>query len=137
MTAIYEITPVGSPARMIDDLRYGEASQGQGQGVANADEYAFVKIRYKTPGEAASKLIETPVTDANAVSAFTEAGDDLRFSVAVAAFGQKLRGADALAGYGYDKVMEIAAAARGADPFGYRAEFLSLVRLASALQGKR
>jgi len=135
VTAIYEITPVGSPARLIDDLRYGEA--GQGGGGANAGEYAFVKIRYKTPGEATSKLIETPVTDANAVAAFTEAGEDLRFSVAVAAFGQKLRGTDALADYGYDKVMEIAAAARGADPFGYRAEFLSLVRLASALDGKR
>ncbi len=134
VTAIYEITPVGSPARMIDDLRYGEA--GQGGGVANADEYAFVKIRYKTPGEGTSRLIETPVTEAN-VSAFTEAGEDLRFSVAVAAFGQKLRGTDALADYGYDKVMEIAAAARGTDPFGYRAEFLSLVRLASALDGKR
>ena len=36
-----------------------------------------------------------------------------------------------------DKIMEIATAARGADPFGYRAEFLSLVRLASALDGKR
>ncbi len=135
VTAIYEITPVGSPARMIDDLRYGEAAQGGG--VANAGEYAFVKIRYKAPGEQTSRLIETPVTDADAVSSFAGASADLRFSVAVAAFGQKLRGTDALAGYGYDRIMEIAAAARGADPFGYRAEFLSLVRLASALQGKR
>ena len=77
------------------------------------------------------------MTDANALASFTEAGDDLRFSVAVAAFGQKLRRADAVADYGYDRIMEIAAAARGADPFGYRAEFLSLVRLASALDGKR
>lgn len=135
VTAIYEITSVDSPARMIDDLRYGEASQGQG--VSNADEYAFVKIRYKAPGEEASRLIETPVTDANALPSLNAAGDDLRFSVAVAAFGQKLRGADAVADYGYDRIMEIATAARGADPFGYRAEFLSLVRLASALDGKR
>lgn len=135
VTAIYEITPVGSPAQVIDDLRYGEAAQGKG--VSNADEYAFVKIRYKAPGEGTGKLIETPVTDAAAVASFAEGSDDLRFSVAVAAFGQKLRGSDAVADYGYDKVMEIAAAARGADPFGYRAEFLSLVRLASALQGKR
>jgi Ca-activated chloride channel family protein len=136
VTAIYEVTPVGSPARMIDDLRYGEASQ-DGNGVSNAGEYAFVKIRYKAPGEGASRLIETPVTEANVVDTLGAAGDDLRFSVAVAAFGQKLRGTDAVADYGYDKIMEIAAAARGADPFGYRAEFLSLVRLASALQGKR
>src|SRR5690606_5896497 len=110
-----------------------EASQGQG--VSNADEYAFVKIRYKAPGEETSRLIETPVTAANALASFDAAGEDLRFSVAVAAFGQKLRGADAVAGYGYDRIMEIATAARGADPFGYRAEFLSLVRLASALDG--
>src|SRR5690606_2170030 len=115
VTAIYEVTPVGSPARMIDDLRYGEASQGEG--VSNAGEYAFVKIRYNASGEDASRLIETPVSDANAVSSFAQAGEDLRFSVAVAAFGQKLRGTDAVADYGYDRIMEIAAAARGTDPF--------------------
>ena len=48
MTAIYEITPKGSPATMIDDLRYGQATTDNG-GVQNADEYAFVKIRYKAP----------------------------------------------------------------------------------------
>lgn len=135
VTAIYEVTPVGSPARMIDDLRYG--ASGQGRGAVDEGEYAFVKIRYKAPGEETSRLIETPVSDANTVPEFSQASDDLRFSVAVAAFGQKLRGADAVAAYDYDRIMEIAAAARGADPFGYRAEFLSLVRLASALEGKR
>lgn len=140
VTAIYEITPVDSPARMIDDLRYGTADQGQansGRGGAVSDELAFVKLRYKEPDGDASKLIETPVTEANAVPSFEAAGEDVRFSVAVAAFGQKLRGADAVADYGYDRIMEIATAARGADPFGYRAEFLSLVRLASALDGTR
>ena len=97
VTAIYEITPKGSPPRSIDDLRYGEASTENG-GVANADEYAFVKIRYKLPAEDVSKLIETPVTKANEVSSFDAAGADQRFSVAVAAFGQKLRGADQTAG---------------------------------------
>src|SRR5690606_11054153 len=123
--AIYEITPVGSSGRMIDDLRYGEGTQGQA--TASSDEYAFVKLRYKAPGEEASGLIATPVTEANVVSSFAAASEDQRFSVAVAAFGQKLRGTDAVAGYGYDRLMEIATAARGADPFGYRAEFLSLV----------
>ena len=46
VTAIYEITPKGSPAQMIDDLRYGQAKTDNAAGVANADEYAFVKIRY-------------------------------------------------------------------------------------------
>lgn len=135
VTAIYEITPKGSPATVIDDLRYGAAKTDNDAGIANADEYAFVKIRYKLPDEDISKLITTPVTRANEVSSFDAASTDQRFSVAVAAFGQKLRDADQTANFGYDKIMEIAAAARGADPFGYRSEFLSLVRLASALDG--
>lgn len=136
VTAIYEITPKGSGGEQIDQLRYGQASVNNG-GVANADEYAFVKIRYKLPNEDASKLITTPVTSANEVADFDQASTDQRFSIAVAAFGQKLRDEDATAKFGYDKIMEIATAARGADPFGYRSEFLSLVRLASALGGKR
>ncbi|CCV14495.1 VWA domain-containing protein [Mesorhizobium sp. STM 4661] len=136
VTAIYEITPKGSGGEQIDPLRYGQASVNNG-GVANADEYAFVKIRYKLPNEDVSKLITTPVTSANEVSSFDQASTDQRFSVAVAALGQKLRDEDATAKFGYDKIMEIATAARGADPFGYRSEFLSLVRLASALGGNR
>lgn len=134
VTAIYEITPKGAP-QQIDDLRYGEASVDNG-GVANADEYAFVKIRYKAPDGDVSKLITTPVTKANEVASFDQASVDQRFSIAVAAFGQKLRDSDQVAGFGYDKIMEIATAARGSDPFGYRAEFLSLVRLASALDSR-
>ncbi|MBN9221897.1 MAG: VWA domain-containing protein [Mesorhizobium sp.] len=136
VTAIYEITPKGSGGEQIDPLRYGQATVNNG-GVANADEYAFVKIRYKLPNEDVSKLITTPVTSANEVASFHEASTDQRFSVAVAAFGQKLRDEDATAKFGYDKIMEIATAARGADPFGYRSEFLSLVRLASALGDNR
>lgn len=136
VTAIYEITPKGSGGEQIDSLRYGQAAVNNG-GVANADEYAFVKIRYKLPGEDVSKLIETPVTSANEVKSFDQASADQRFSVAVAAFGQKLRDEDATAKFGYDKIAEIAAGARGTDPFGYRSEFLSLVRLASALGQNR
>ncbi len=135
VTAIYEITPKGA-AQQIDDLRYGQPSAGNGE-PAGADEYAFVKIRYKLPGEDSSKLITTPVTAANEVASFDAAGIDQRFSVAVAAFGQKLRNEDATASFDWDRIAEIATAARGSDPFGYRSEFLSLVRLASALDGKR
>ena len=137
VTAIYEITPAGSPAQTMDALRYGEARANNPSGIANADEYAFVKIRYKLPDEDTSKLITTPVTAANEVASFDQASVDQRFSVAVAAFGQKLRDADATAGLSYDRIIEIATAARGADPFGYRAEFLSLARLAGALDGGR
>jgi Ca-activated chloride channel family protein len=138
VTAIYEITPKGSPATLIDELRYGDAQREAAAGPAAADdEYAFVKIRYKRPGEDASALIETPVTAANEIASFDAASQDQRFSVAVAAFGQKLRDTDQTAGFGWDRILDIAAAARGEDPFGYRAEFLQLVRLAAALDRGR
>lgn len=132
VTAIYEITPKGGP-QMVDDLRYGEATVNNDGGIANPNEYAFVKIRYKLPSEDISKLITTPVTNAQEIPSFGAATDDQRFSVAVAAFGQKLRDADATANMDWNKIIEIATAARGSDPFGYRSEFLSLARLASAV----
>ena len=135
VTAIYEVTPKGSPAVMIDDLRYGGEQTDATR--PNSDEYAFVKIRYKLPDEDESRLITQPVTDENAIDSFDAAGTDQRFSVAVAAFGQKLRDADQTASFDYERIIEIATAARGSDPYGYRAEFLSLVRLASALAGER
>ncbi len=57
-----------------------------------------------------------------------------RFSAAVAAFGQLLRGGRYTAEFDYDDVLALADPARGRDPYGYRAEFLRLVRLAKSLQ---
>ncbi|HEV7252372.1 MAG TPA: VWA domain-containing protein [Mesorhizobium sp.] len=137
VTAIYEITPKGSPAELNDPLRYGEASVANPTGIVGGEEYAFVKLRYKLPNEDLSKLIEQPVTEAQALPSLEAASDDQRFSVAVAAFGQKLRGVNALKGFDWARIGEIAQVARGTDPFGYRSEFLSLVRLAASLDETR
>lgn len=136
IAAIYEITPKDSPAAMMEPLRYGRDAGAGTTAAAESGEYAFVRLRYKLPGEEISRLIETPVGAAREVSSFVEAGDDLRFSVAVAAFGQKLRRTRQLAATSYDEIGAIAAAARGTDPYGYRSEFLTLLRLASALDGQ-
>ncbi|PDT17719.1 hypothetical protein CO670_06020 [Rhizobium sp. J15] len=135
VTAIYEITPKGSPAVMNDDLRYGAASKAPAETSDSAQqgELAFVKMRYKRPGEDESALITTPVGDANTVASVDAAPQDVRFSVAVAAFGQKLSRVPALDAYSYQAVADLAAASRGADPFGYRSDFLGLVRLADGL----
>jgi Ca-activated chloride channel family protein len=141
VTALYEIVPVGGP-RLSGDLRYGEASRaagGAGQ-AANAGEYAFVKIRYKLPKSDASTLISTPVDSAAEQARFEDAPADARFAAAVAGFGELLRGGRYIGTFGYDDVLRIATAARGDDPFGYRSEFLQLVRAAktaSALQPMR
>jgi len=135
VTAIYEITPKGSPAVLNDDLRYGAAPAEQA-GAKPSGELAFLKIRYKQPDSDTSKLITTPVTEGNAVATLDQAGQDIRFSVAVAAFGQKLRGTDAVSAYPYGSILDLASGAKGEDGYGYRAEFLNLVRLAKSLSGE-
>ena len=134
VTAIYEVTPKGSPAVLNDPLRYGKEVA---EPSANGDELAFLKMRWKKPDGDKSELVTMPVTDANAVADADAASADIRFSVAVAAFGQKLKGVPALQDYAYGSILGLAEAARGSDPFGYRAEFLKLVRLADGLAGEK
>jgi Ca-activated chloride channel family protein len=97
-------------------------------------EYAFLKISYKLPKEETSRLIELAITQALEKPAIGEASADVRFSIAVAAFGQLLRSEPQLKSFGYDEVIALAAAAWGDDPFGYRAEFVSLARLAKTVR---
>jgi Ca-activated chloride channel family protein len=126
VTAIYEITPVGSDNRLIAPGRY-ETGEGAGGETAFADEYAFLKIRYKLPDQDRSTLITTPVTRGHeTVPESLEA----RWATAVAAFGQLLKGGKYTGSYGYDDVIALAQGAKGEDRFGYRAEFINLVRLA-------
>jgi Ca-activated chloride channel homolog len=131
VTAIYEITPVGS-AKLVEDLRYAQPAATPAVGPQNGKgkEYAFLKIRYKLPKEEKSRLIDLPITQAFEKPAVGEVPTDVRFSIAVAGFAQLLRSEPHLKAFGYDEVIALAAVARGDDPFGYRAEFVSLARLA-------
>jgi Ca-activated chloride channel family protein len=130
VTAIYEVTPVGAP-KLVDDLRYGKpVAAADTPASGQSGELGVLKLRYKLPKEEASKLITVPITPALEKPDLAAAPEDVRFSVAVAAFGQILRGQPYTGNYGYDDVVSLAQTARGNDPFGYRAEFLNLVRLA-------
>jgi Ca-activated chloride channel family protein len=128
VTAIYEITPVESRKKLINDLRYRKADQKPGPDAGN--EYAFLKIRYKLPDQDASTLITTPVTTEQEVETLAKVSPDMRFAAAVAAFGQVLRGDPYTNNFDYDAILKLAGPARGEDRFGYRAEFMNLVRLA-------
>lgn len=137
VTALYDIVPVGGP-RTVDDLRY--AAPAPTSGSPSPAEYAFVKIRYKLPRSDRSVLISTPVDPKSEHARFEDAPLDARFATGVAAFGEILRGGKHTGQFGYDDVLRIASAARGDDPYGYRAEFLQLVRAAktaSAMQPLR
>ena len=133
VTAIYEITPAGAKQRQIDPLRYQTERDRSTPSTIGRDEMAFVKLRYKLPGETTSRLIEQPVRGADAFAKIDAAPAEQRFAIAVAAFGQRLRGENALDGYAYARIAELANAARGPDPEGYRAEFIRLIRTAETL----
>jgi Ca-activated chloride channel homolog len=142
VTAIYEITPVGSPAVALPELRYGPAKQVEPARVetvartAKDGEYGFFKLRYKLPNEEQSRLLELPISKALEKGELGVASDDVRFSIAVAAYGQLLRGHSNLGqnsfGMTFDDVIALANASRGPDPFGLRAEFVNLARAAKA-----
>ncbi|MCB1369151.1 MAG: VWA domain-containing protein [Rhodobacteraceae bacterium] len=124
VTAIYEITPVGSPAQMSDPLRYGDSTAA----IAVSQEYAFLKLRYKRPGESTSNLITTPISgDETAID------DDASFAAAIAGFGQLLAGGKYLGDWSFGDAIALAGAAKGDDAFGYRAEAIRLMRLAETL----
>jgi Ca-activated chloride channel family protein len=134
VTAIYEITPAAAAADLVDPPRYaGNQPTAQPRPGKRGDELCFVKLRYKLPGEASSRLVERPVLASAARARFDAAPEDQRFAVAVAAFGQRLRGETALADVGYDEIARWANDARGDDRDGYRAEFVRLVRMADSL----
>ncbi len=139
VTAIYEVTPSGAP-RSIDELRYAAAKRAEAPASGaeakksddlDASELGFFKLRYKRPGEETSQLISLPINVA-AEADLSRQSADVRFAAAVAAFGQLLKGEPYTRNYNYDDVIALAQQAKGDDTFGYRAEFISLVRLAKS-----
>ena len=130
VTALYEIVPVGGP-RALPDLRYAVRGVGKPAATAtSANEYGFLKIRYKAPKSERSQLISTPISRASEVARFADAPQDARFATGVAAFAELLRGGRYGGTMGYDDVLRIATGARGTDDYGYRSEFIQLVRAA-------
>ena len=123
VTALYEVTPVGSDARLTEPLRYGTTAAVRDI----SEELGFLRMRYKAPGETTSQLIEMPIT--TDLRPQIDAG----FAIAIAGFGQLLRGSDYLGDWDWQDAIALANTNKGADPFGYRAEAVQLMRLAQTL----
>ncbi|GAA0648894.1 hypothetical protein GCM10009101_23020 [Brevundimonas lenta] len=131
VTALYEITPVGGPS-WIPERRYDDNRVGVGGGDPSG-EVGFVQVRYKLPGERDSRLMQQVLAN----RADGPMPESTRWAIAVAAFGQKLRGDPWMtADYGWGSILEQAQAARGADPYGDRAEFVQMVRAAEGMPGR-
>ena len=124
VTALYEIAAPGSPGLKNDPLRYGTEPVPM-----TTDELGFLRLRWKAPGAAESQLIEQPI-----LPTATPPTEDARFAAAVAGMGQLLTGGTYLGDWGWDQAIALAEGAKGEDPYGYRAEAVSLMRMAQALE---
>jgi Ca-activated chloride channel family protein len=124
VTALYEIVPAGGRGWR-PERRYLE-NRVQAQGSANG-ELAFLRLRYKLPGEQTSRLIERPLPSSLVRSASAPRGDTA-FAAAVAAYGQLLRGDPWLGSYSFRDVRRLAAA--GARNDWWRSEFVRLTEAA-------
>ncbi|MGH8354651.1 MAG: vWA domain-containing protein, partial [Pseudomonas sp.] len=87
VTALYEIVPTGAKG-WLEPLRYQAAPKAE----AKSGELALLRIRYKTPGQDSSRLLEVPIQAGQGAASLAQASADLRFAAAVAAFAQQLKG---------------------------------------------
>ena len=128
VTALYELTPVGSPALRLPPLRYAATEKAEGK----ANEVAFLKLRYKLPEQERSRLIEQTVTRPRQIGA---GSPQLQLAAAVAAFGEALRGGKYLDGFALGAIAGLVAEHKGQDRYGMVAELEDLVRKAEVLSG--
>ncbi len=129
VTAIYEITPVGADTGLLEDARYQTTKKAD---ASKDNEYGFLRVRYKLPHEAKSNLLEKPVTLDSKIEPAHQR--EINFATAVAGFAQLLKGSNYAGDFTYDKVIELAQANKGKDEYGYRTEFVQLVRKAKIAQ---
>ncbi|MCS3415943.1 Ca-activated chloride channel family protein [Pseudomonas sp. BIGb0450] len=126
VTALYEIVPKGEQG-WLEPLRYASPPNADGK----TSEFAMLRVRYKPAEGGNSRLIERPISNEQSA----KPSDDLRFSAAVAAFAQQLKGDGRYTGsMSFKDTAALARSARGDDPFGLRGEFVQLVELAQSLQ---
>lgn len=124
VTALYEITLVGSGAERLPALRYGDkkpTTEG-----TTAKELAHLRLRYKRPGEDTSRLIETPILPVHQPRRYAPSAS-MRFASAVAAYADALRGSTHLEQWTWEDIARTARQATGSDPWNQRAEFIELV----------
>ena len=130
VTALYEIIPQGKTGWLADS-RYQKAPAADG----SKNEYAYVKVRYKLPGQSASKLIEQPVP-ARSIP-LSQADADTRLALAAASYAQQLRGGEYNGKLDWSAIEKMAAATRAKDPYGFIAEFKELIGIAKSLSSKQ
>jgi Ca-activated chloride channel family protein len=124
VTALYEIVPVGSRG-WLPERRYEANRRPGADGLGG--ELAHLRLRYKLPGQEQSRLIEQPL-NAGLIRTAREPSGDSAFAVAVAAYGQLLRGDTHLGAFSFADARALAGRARLSD--WWRREFVQLAEAA-------
>ncbi|MDZ4737566.1 MAG: VWA domain-containing protein [Rhodospirillaceae bacterium] len=130
VTALYEIALVGQEGRLIDPLRFGTSHEDSSPNFGV--DFAFLRLRYKLPGEDESRLIEQTLAGSD-LAAAEQPGPDLARAASVAAFGQLLRGGDHAGSFEYEDIAALAESVPTEGRSGDWGEFIDLVQLAEAL----
>ncbi len=128
VTALYEIVERREDeSSRANTLRYQQTATNSD--AYNSGELALIKLRYKQPKGQNSKLLSFPVK-----AGTDNASSNLQFASAVAEFGMLLRDSEHKGKSSYDAVIERAERYKGKDEFGYRGEFIQLVKKAKLLK---
>ena len=118
VTAFYELVPAdGEPGS--STLKYSDTTYG------TSSDLFTVAVRYKDPGAQESTLVETPVGPERYTATPSA---DFRFASAVTEFGLIVTGSAYKGEASLNSVRDRASKALGEDPYGLRAEFVSLVK---------
>ena len=126
ITALYEIIPQGKTG-WLDARHYQNAPAASGK----ADEYGWLKLRYKAPESEQSQLIEQPIAAKSIPLA--DAEEATRFAIAAASYAQALKGGKYNGALDWAGILRLAQAAQGSDPYGERAGLLQLIEKAREL----
>jgi len=129
VTAFYELILVNSDdsSQGVDDLVFQDNSKPVSAAKAPADDWLYVKFRYKRPNSETSELM----TKMAGIRNYTAIPDnDFVFASAVTEFALVLKHSDYQGGANLRDVIDRAKASRGTDEDGYRAQFIQLAELA-------
>jgi len=129
VTALYEIIPTGKTDELKNDYTY-QTTKIKDK-AKYSDDKLTLRIRYKsTDGDKSremSQVLNRGAEDFNACSA------DHQFAAAVAQFAMLLRNSEFKGNSSYQSTYKIASNALGEDDYGYRQEFLTLLKKAESL----
>ncbi|MEM9462425.1 MAG: von Willebrand factor type A domain-containing protein [Myxococcota bacterium] len=138
VTVLYEIVPAGSKGGKggtgkppVDPLKY--QAQRVVTGAAKGDELMTVKVRFKRPKSQKSRLLAVPVKGP-AKPALDRTSNNFRFAAAVTELGMLLRNSPHKGTASFEDAKSLARGAKGADPHGYRQQFIDLVEQARGLR---